>query len=694
MNILVLFLILFLALAGMGTIWWITTPKCTLPVTNTCDIGSGKLPFCTDPDKTFDCVPYEKVCKDPPDTSKCDASTLKCNYNTQKWECTGNPGDSGKGTACTIKDGKLESKITGSDADFTPVYGYQDYQKITSGGITTCSLWHCNTSNLLTDGSWCQPTDAGSLNCNTGDSVQLSSDSYKTYPDSNVNWKIAYNAKDASTKYCAFSSCKDGTTLVDGACKKTSEDDDTFCTNWNKGVPATNGTWTKKADGSCYITCNTPDASTHLKYTVNGTTCVPSCINDGCKTYTLNGTTCTPNGCTSGCRDDTTGVMSNTDCTPSCGKGDPQTDNYYLLGTSKTTTDNKFNTQNQSGTGRCIPTRGGTDDYWGGCGSATDTTRQSYALSIDDDPTIVPTGCTQTIPTSFAKFSDGTDKSTRGCIQCQPKKCPVYAIKSKQCKSDEPNCQFTDYVDTSGTNVIAVDDCVTNSSDKKQLYEKWGTNTTVYDAYIKGNTTGRPIITPDVYNFQFPLITGGYQSDTSVEIDNVPDEQSCLAAVGTHNSLSSTAPQYSSDAHDAGTAPYIGYYYDQSQKKCYAKELIGYWSCRTGMGCLDFSSAYSGTPQTYKIINNPKNPGGVAVSQVDVTDMNSFQQNFTGLDLPTCKSKCSFDKNCPGIFYNETSKICGLLKPDLNGLKVLNYSKNGPGSRLSTNDLPHRNLYF
>ena len=117
MNILVLFLILFLALAGMGTIWFIVKQaKCNLPDTSNCKTGSDgyeQLPYCATGTNTVSCGNATDICgKDIP----ADCQAPYCDWKSDKptWKCTGTGAQkyscSADGTTCVVDtNGKFTS---------------------------------------------------------------------------------------------------------------------------------------------------------------------------------------------------------------------------------------------------------------------------------------------------------------------------------------------------------------------------------------------------------------------------------------------------------------------------------------------------------------------------------------------------------------------------------------------------------
>ena len=104
MKLFIIFLIVFLALAGIGSIWYISSrDKCMLPDKSNCgndaaSDGYPKLPMCTDPDGMPTCELQTKVCGSKPEC----AGSLSCDYKTKKWICSGSGGGGGTPKYCTL----------------------------------------------------------------------------------------------------------------------------------------------------------------------------------------------------------------------------------------------------------------------------------------------------------------------------------------------------------------------------------------------------------------------------------------------------------------------------------------------------------------------------------------------------------------------------------------------------------------
>jgi len=114
MNLFVVFLILILALAGMGTIWYVTSRgKCVVPSTNNCPAGQAY--YCSSDDAQYTCTDVATTCGSWPSGFDYDhCGTIDCQYDTDSkkyiWKCNGTPsgGGGGKGSSCVITGGLLD----------------------------------------------------------------------------------------------------------------------------------------------------------------------------------------------------------------------------------------------------------------------------------------------------------------------------------------------------------------------------------------------------------------------------------------------------------------------------------------------------------------------------------------------------------------------------------------------------------
>lgn len=91
MDFRIVVLIIILALAGIGTIWFIVNrAKCIIPNKNSCP--AGQAPFCPSADSDLICEDINKVCgKKPDDYNDYNCKSVTCQYNDTlksfKWFC-------------------------------------------------------------------------------------------------------------------------------------------------------------------------------------------------------------------------------------------------------------------------------------------------------------------------------------------------------------------------------------------------------------------------------------------------------------------------------------------------------------------------------------------------------------------------------------------------------------------------------
>jgi len=477
MNILVLFLILFLALAGMGTIWFIVKQeKCNLPDTSNCTSGNDgyqQLPYCTAGTNTVSCGNATDICGK---TIPADCPGAYCDWKSDKptWKCTGTGAQkyncSADGTTCVVDpngkftsiqecynsgchsadqtcklgtDGNIPFPVTDGTtvySNFTKVpdikYGTYTFKQI--GTENACQL-SCNSISKLvkdTNGIWCDPSDDGT-SCTT---TQLSSikqlpappETYKgTYPDTNANYVLAYMNYNNQNQYCKFDNClqpsyKLNTTT--NTCFKKCTITDQYATETDDNCKITKcSQGTVKKDGSgCDEggSCPTIQFATAYDANCNPTAC--SDPTDLITVYGLDGTGkfCTGKSCTQPTGDfysyTNTGTLGKCVKTNTCIPDSDPRKQY-----------DPANNCNAICTGDSCKAFIGvpaSDGFAFSCNSA------GRSCTVKDDgsgwggcgsttfPQYGPKGdgtCGLTVFEQRARFNDGTDKSSpMGCITC------------------------------------------------------------------------------------------------------------------------------------------------------------------------------------------------------------------------------------------------------------------------------------
>jgi hypothetical protein len=523
MNWFVVFLILILALAGMGTIWYLgTQASCKLPPKNTCTgystTGSGRLqvPYCADETSKPECEDPEILCGTVPadcNSPYCDYTSKKwvCSTETQKWSCMNNTctiDPNGKFSSltdcsktcyppdksCELVSGNLPYPVTDGStvyANFTKVpdqYGTYNYKMI--GSESACQISCDSTkSKLASDKNsiWCDPIDDGT-SCS---STQLSSikqlptppETYKgTYPDTNANYVLAYMNYNNRNQYCKFSNCLQPSYKIgtDNKCFKkctitdqyaTETDDNCKITKCSKGQP--------KPDGSGCGTGTCPDIQFATGYDAN---CNPTGCSDPSDSITVYGVDqtgkfCTGKSCTQPSGDfyqyTNTGTLGKCVKTNTC---IPNSDSRKLYDPN-----NNCNAICSGDSCKAFIGVDASDGYpfscdnagrsctvhsdgtgWGGCGSAT---FPQYGPKGDGT-------CGQTIFEQRARFS------TMGCITC------LGGINCDPWQTDTSKCSYAEgctYGEAKrlGTPTDAINECVNENKNK-------------YIGYIFNNITTLP----------------------------------------------------------------------------------------------------------------------------------------------------------------------------------------------------------
>ena len=451
MEPLILFIILFLAIAGMGTIWYIGTQStCKLPDNNTCKSASqnGRLqiPFCDDNTEKPNCVDDITVCKE---TIPVDCDNPYCDWNdTKKWKCKKGPKmyscinnscaldsngtltyeqcsstcnsssncnvDSNGNLPYPLSDGKnIYTKLIKADK-------YGIYKYITIGTENACQLTSC-TSGTLKEGVWCDPDDDGT-ECPTTLKDTFPNEPYKgIFRDINAKYVITYMNYDNTKPYCKFSQCQSGfggNPCVSSSCPKdntvfswTSDckvdkcingyspnDGNTSCV---KNNCSSSDPWSILDPDTCKITSCKNNGITNYTPNPDGSKCIAtSCADDTIFKYTPNSeqSVCVISGCVPD-SDPRKQYNPDNNCNAIC-TGDSC--NAFLGIPEDYSGGYQFSCDSNGRT--CKPHDDGTN--WHGCG---DDTHTQYGPSNNGN------SCEETIFQQRSRFVDGV-----GCITCLP----------------------------------------------------------------------------------------------------------------------------------------------------------------------------------------------------------------------------------------------------------------------------------
>jgi hypothetical protein len=246
MNIIIIFIILIIALSGLGTIWYLgTQATCKVPDTNLCLTtdanGALQVPYCADGSAQYTCVDSDKLCTGARPAS-CDSQY--CDYKSKTWKC----GTAGTlyscvgGTSCVVDNqyGKYKSvqectasgcRAAGQTCDVDPttkllphpvtdgktVYGnvnkpdmYGTYTYGLVGSASSCKLT-CDSakSTLKADngGIWCDPLNDGQSYTGDSTGIRFPGDN-NPYSPNTESYIFAYQNYDNSKPYYKFSECK------------------------------------------------------------------------------------------------------------------------------------------------------------------------------------------------------------------------------------------------------------------------------------------------------------------------------------------------------------------------------------------------------------------------------------------------------------------------------------------------------
>jgi len=485
MNLLVVFLIVIIAMAGLGTIWVIISKgKCVVPTDKT-SCGSKMAWKCPSVDGQPMCDTDENVCgATKPDGINYNVyETIDCEYDStlQKYMWVGHGVGGGSGILtskeCTIDaiNNKLNHETLYKDQDgnyvtasgnFTPALNSSAYTYITAED--GCFLKSCLSGNTPSTrhGEICVPVGTPALNNGDGMTIPWTvCHSLKPYPGDNHDfnetdstWQSIYGPNTAGgygsapIQYCSFLKCADGKILDvgGGKCLTSSSGDVSTCPS-----DATVSNW-RLQNGKCIVDhC----ADGYIASDTDNTKCIKSCPYSKYTAWSTDGL-CTPTGCLPTAT--TVGYTWNTDvkaCVPNCTVESVR--NSYLNPTGvglrpNTVFDAKnadYTDDNQPLDQRhvCIPTPPPTDgsNPYGGCGNNKQT---AYAISKNG------AYCVPTINGNTAKWQDGLNGGTRGCMICEPRTCPANATSLDDCFGEvENDCIFTSSYSTTNTSSKAVD---------------------------------------------------------------------------------------------------------------------------------------------------------------------------------------------------------------------------------------------
>jgi hypothetical protein len=514
-----------IVLLGIGAILFISNKaKCSVP-TDSSGCPTGQVWTCTSDASDPVCAPVNTVCGTFSDTLMCQPTN--CQYDKKQkmytWQnCTPKGGilPTPTGTECTYGTDKktlnypvsIGSSIP-NPTYLTPAAHYQKYMEMTLGGTTTCQLTEC-TDPYKFDSvqGLCVPPDDG-LNDDDNNCTSAEIDkTYTKFPDSNAVFKFAYRPPatvgDEPVQYCTFSQCAIGAVYdgkTPGTCNPTKSDPNCLSSDYPTGG-SDNHVEQWNYDGkSCYI-----GACTSVEYAIDpsnmtgkGAKCIPVCAADGTFTYTYSTSSgsCEISGCV---KPGYTFQSDKSLCVADCTNQDVIKE---VFGGVTPYQQSGFNYSIQPTTdGSCIPAPG-NGDLFGGCGSPD---YPMYALTNNGK------NCGETVNAFTAKFSNGKDGSTRGCLACTPRYCPPGSTDVKSCTNAEDGCGYTSAKDTDITNLVTAENAVTfcmnnveydpSGNKGRYVWEVFGAYNTS-DAYLDGTrkTSGSPTIFADAMT----LLTNG-----------------------------------------------------------------------------------------------------------------------------------------------------------------------------------------
>lgn len=580
MNVLVVFLIVIIAMAGLGTIWVIISKgKCVVPTDKTacglkmawrCPSVDGQ-PMCDTDDNVCGATKPDGINYNVYDTIDCEYDSTLQKY---KWVGHGVGGGSGILTSkeCTINaiNNKLNHETLYKDEDgnfvtasgnFTPALNSSAYTYITAED--GCFLKSCLSGNTVStrNSDICVPVGTPALNNGDGMTIPWTvCHSLKPYPGDNHDfnetdstWQSIYGRNTAGgygsapIQYCSFLQCDPKKTLDvgSGKCLTSSSGDVSSCT-----PDATVSNW-RLQNGKCIVDhC----AVGYIASDTDNTKCIKSCPYSKYTAWSTDGL-CTPVGCLPaatavGYKWDT-GYKA---CVPDCSVESVR--NSYLnptgVGLRPGTV---FNAKNADYTDDsqpfdqrhvCVPTPPPDDgsNPYGGCGSNIQT---AYAISSNK------AYCVPTINGNTAKWQDGLNGGTRGCMVCEPRICPANATSLDDCFGEvEIGCIFTSSYSTDSTSkavdpteLSPVGSCVQyatkldNSPSKWETFADFSNNNQYVDnaTFKNGNpqparkTNGRGVKTIPEITLVFGLDKGHSDNSVDVHVDNAggPSESNLSA---------------------------------------------------------------------------------------------------------------------------------------------------------------------
>ena len=545
MNILLLFLVLFLALAGMGTVWYISSRnKCVVP-SDSKGCPDGQAYYCPTPDGQSTCDTFDKVCGKWPSGFDYDhCGSIDCQYDADSkvnvWKCNGSPGGGGaggKGTPCSIKDGSLDQRTlkgTSLENNYKPAsnsasYSHDTYYK--GCRLDTCEKGY-DPYPAGTGAYLCVPH--GIINVQNTACTSYNNYDYDTGPNNNFDWVNTYiDPKvygDFPQLVCKESSCA-GTidkTKNPYTCTKS---DPSICPGYPTEGPSNIASWENVSGVGCRIrTCvgqgewvvpddGDPDLTGTGTGSANTARCHPNCTMNvppgSITTYDRSTNSCKVTGCTDGWK------LNGDHCEPDCStseniinflfKGTTPIDQQGFVYKARAIQDSNKNWI-------CVPEQASQDNPFGGCGDATHT---AYAADASDG---TATFCQTTVNGNTAKYNiDAT--GTLGCLACQPRVCPSWATTLKQCIGDvENDCGYTEEAVVNDENV-PVQTCVTEIS-KSSTINIWRTfdpynEQAVYDdpAVYAGSATMRKTSGAPLKYTSWRLLFTGNSSNPDMHVD-------------------------------------------------------------------------------------------------------------------------------------------------------------------------------
>ena len=478
MKPLVLFLILFLALAGMGTIWYITSrDKCVVPTDST-GCPAGQAYYCPTADGTATCDTFDKVCGkwlSGMDYDHC--VSIDCQYDTDSkkniWKCNGTPSSAGgpsKGSPCTITKGLLDqSTLKGTTLETNKIPASNSASYYHDTYYKGCRLDTCEKGyDPFPDGAGaylCIPH--GMINVqNTACTNYVPDNDYTTGLNNNFDWVNTYIDPTIYGKTPQLV-CKEYRCAGDIGSTKPytcTKSDPSICQNYTIGGVSHIASW-ENSTGCRIKTCDgqgewvvpddgDPDLTGTGTGSANTARCHPNCtmnipVGSG-TTYDRPSNSCKVSSCTDGWK------LNGDHCEPDCSTSDNIT-KFLFKGTTPISSGFFYQAravQDSKQNWICVPNQATQSNPFGGCGDATHT---AYGVDSSDG---TATFCQPTVNGNTAKYN--TDAAgTLGCLACQPRMCPPWATTLDKCIGDvENDCGYTNE-EVVGDENVPVQTCMT-----------------------------------------------------------------------------------------------------------------------------------------------------------------------------------------------------------------------------------------